>query len=992
MPLFEQIEFYRNSVILVPAINDPEDYETVLIAPVKKREKPRLFCSCSSGTTPKCSHARVLADIFTRYMEYTGGKTPLDHFHDHFLYSVFLPVIKQNIRSVEKAFVGDLFNTNRKEITVGNSKDEDPVIRYTVNDAERNRFLSRFHYKTFDTGKKVSRHQRMIQASRFVLTEIEKETESWGAKTSLVAQEESIWFRFAYHCYREYGEINLHVVPEIEDKTGLLKLTFYKSEKEGIFSVIIPRSAIVPVLEALHKNSTILYPFNHRAGKNELLFRFSVSGPDGQVTVIPLVNIGSADVSVGFHEINERFIYGDTAYLPDINAFCTFTYASMQILAKRWNVRKTLSSGTCAKLLADEQSMFSIAADGSQGAQPETMDLFTASGANDLGRIVNLPLIRKFDRVALVPESMNGNWCTISVSYRTGDATVSLAAILKTQKEKLRFLIAEDCIVDCESDAVATISTSLGKLVSGYVTMHRASLIQFVRDNSLSVSIDNKKTLLRNIRRLCSLAPEKSLMPVTGLRAKLRDYQNHGLEWLLFLYDYRLGGLLCDDMGLGKTIQILGLFTAVREQRAGKMPFLVVCPTTVISHWQRLAREFTPLLKVYCFYGKNRDLGDQVFTHDIILTSYGILRNEILRLCGIRFSIAVFDEAHSVKNQQTFSAQAAADIQADIKIGLTGTPIENSLSDLKSLFDIVLPGYLGDDDQFREQFLIPAESHQSMGAKKKLRIKTGPFILRRLKETVLTELPQKIQDIRSCTMSEDQRLLYRRYIDTQGKSLLATLRNGEEPVPYMHVFALLNVLRQICCHPVLVNKMPVSTYAGYSSGQWDLFCELLQESLDAGLKIVVFSNYLAMLKIMELHLLSLQVGLTTLTGSTPAAGRRKIIDEFNNNPDCKVFLGSLKAGGIGIDLTGGSVVIHYDRWWNAAREDQATDRVYRIGQTRGVQVFKLVTEKSIEEQMAQIIDFKKELADTSINVDSPDVSKIFSRDEIINILEYKYPD
>ena len=260
----------------------------------------------------------------------------------------------------------------------------------------------------------------------------------------------------------------------------------------------------------------------------------------------------------------------------------------------------------------------------------------------------------------------------------------------------------------------------------------------------------------------------------------------------------------------------------------------------------------------------------------------------------------------------------------------------------------------------------------------------APFVLRRLKSAVLDELPEKIEDLRTCALSDDQVSLYRDAISGKGAELARRIEESpDEPVPYIHVFALLNLLKQICDHPALaLNQLDRAD--AYTSGKWELFKEILEEALGSGQKVVVFTQYLGMIELMRRHLESAGVGHAILTGATTDRGG--VVDRFNRDPGCRVFLGSLKAGGTGIDLVGGSVVIHYDRWWNAAREDQATDRVYRLGQKRAVQVFKLVTEGTLEEKISALIDRKRRMMESVVQEDDPKLAKIFTRDELLEML------
>jgi SNF2 family DNA or RNA helicase len=260
----------------------------------------------------------------------------------------------------------------------------------------------------------------------------------------------------------------------------------------------------------------------------------------------------------------------------------------------------------------------------------------------------------------------------------------------------------------------------------------------------------------------------------------------------------------------------------------------------------------------------------------------------------------------------------------------------------------------------------------------------SPFTLRRLKKDVLAELPEKFEDVHTCSLSDTQVKLYREALADKGASLISQLESDSEPAPYIHIFALLNLLKRICDHPALALNR-IEEYQDFESGKWDLFQELLFETLDSGQKAVVFTQYLGMIEMMERLLRSLGIQFVSLTGSS--LNRGEIVRRFNEDSDCRVFLGSLKAGGTGIDLVGGSTVLHYDRWWNAAREDQATDRVHRIGQKRAVQVIKLVTEGTLEEKISAIIERKRKLMDSVVQVDNPQLSKIFTRKELIELLK-----
>ena len=467
-----------------------------------------------------------------------------------------------------------------------------------------------------------------------------------------------------------------------------------------------------------------------------------------------------------------------------------------------------------------------------------------------------------------------------------------------------------------------------------------------------------------------------------GLQSTLRSYQKFGLDWLWFLYKNRLSGLLCDDMGLGKTHQAMALMAAVNNSDADQPQYLVVCPTSVIYHWREKLKAFLPSLKVLVFHGAQRSLVD-LPEHDVLLTSYGVLRQEKERIAKIPFEVAVYDEIQVAKNASSLTHKALIEVQARMSLGLTGTPIENTLRELKALFDIVLPTYLPGEKLFKEQFVLPIERDGDEKQKALLRSIIKPFTLRRRKEDVLTELPEKFEEKALCTLTDEQLTLYNETLSRTREKLIHELEDGEKPPPVVHVFAILTALKQICDHPAVHHKN-AKGYQSYTSGKWDLFTELLSQARESRQKVVVFSHYLGMLDIIEIYLKEHGIGYATIRGSTQDRGKQ--LERFEKDPMCEVFLGSLQAAGLGIDLTAASVVIHYDRWWNAARENQATDRVHRLGQMRGVQVFKLLTLGTLEERIDAMIEKKGELMEEVVSADDQSQLKSFSREELIELL------
>ncbi|MDW7680279.1 MAG: DEAD/DEAH box helicase, partial [bacterium] len=593
-------------------------------------------------------------------------------------------------------------------------------------------------------------------------------------------------------------------------------------------------------------------------------------------------------------------------------------------------------------------------------------------------------------------DDVEDDWLYLSIKYRIGDETISFLEIYRALKSGKRFLIGKNSWIDLHdvnfkwlfslfNDQDWQLNFS-NKNSAPNFKIRKMSFIKLNAHLALKKKVNSRHSIEHIVEKLTQFKPSSKIPALNRRNYQLRDYQKNGLEWLWFLYENHLSGLLCDDMGLGKTFQSLALIDAAIRNQQRQMRFLVVCPTSVLPHWYDKLQQLGKRVKILLYYGGDRSLdpiSDRRYL--IILTSYGILRNDLDKLAPHEFELAIFDEIQTAKNKASLTNAALNQLNCRVRLGLTGTPIENSLSELKALFDIVLPDYLGGDFSFRKQYIVPIERHQNKNKREELRKIIQPFVLRRTKQQVLQELPPKIEDIRKCSLSEDQVGLYQKVIEERAKTLVAQLYNQNNEVPYIHIFAVLSLLKQICNHPAQLEDSELD-YRKYQSGKWDLFCELLEESLNSGFKVVVFSQYLNMLALIEQYLDDNQIQFATIKGST--INRKQMIDRFNNDPECRVFSGSLRASGQGIDLIGGSVVIHYDRWWNAAVEDQATDRVHRIGQIRGVQVFKLVTEGTLEEKIDRLIYKKKKLMDDLMQPNDVKSVKHFSREELIEMLTF----
>jgi len=470
-----------------------------------------------------------------------------------------------------------------------------------------------------------------------------------------------------------------------------------------------------------------------------------------------------------------------------------------------------------------------------------------------------------------------------------------------------------------------------------------------------------------------------------GLKSTLRPYQKLGVKWLWSLYCYGLSGLLCDDMGLGKTHQAMALLAGIKNiNKERKACYFIVCPTSVISHWEELLKVFLPNLRVTLFYGTHRSLKEFDNHADVLLTSYGTLRSERGALSNIEFEVIILDEIQIAKNANSQTYHALKMLNAQMRIGLTGTPIENHLRELKALFDIILPSYLPPPAQYREMFVNPIEKFNDHEKKKLLSQIVHPFLLRRKKGEVLKDLPKKTEEIAYCYLSEEQKKLYRDAIFNSRDTLMQGIDSSETKHSTIHIFSLINTLKQICNHPCLVTK-DFDNYKRHRSGKWDLFVELLDEARNSGQKVVVFSQYLGMIAIIEKYLKEHNIMYASIKGRT--RNRKKQLQIFRDDPKCEVFTASLRACGTGIDLTAASVVIHLDRWWNFAREEQATDRTHRIGQKRGVLVFKIVTKETIEIDINRLIEKKMHLLQSIVGYDDKDQIKCLDREDLIALVK-----
>ena len=464
---------------------------------------------------------------------------------------------------------------------------------------------------------------------------------------------------------------------------------------------------------------------------------------------------------------------------------------------------------------------------------------------------------------------------------------------------------------------------------------------------------------------------------------KLRDYQKVGYKWLKTLEMYKFGGILADDMGLGKTLQVIALLKSEAESK-NRTTSIVVCPSTLVLNWRAEIEKWCNSIKVLVVKGTAEERAENLKhyqDYDLIITSYDLLKRDVENYEDKNFKFIIADEAQYIKNSSTQNATSLKSLKGETKFALTGTPIENSIAELWSIFDFIMPGYLYNYHKFKKKFEEPILKAEDQEALKRLKKLIRPFILRRVKKDVLTELPEKNITVMKNEMEKEQEKIYLSYLAQTRKEIAEELSDSSFEKSKFKILMLLTRLRQICCHPSLF----LENYKG-SSGKLKQCIDLVIDAIESGHKILIFSSYTSVFEILEKELNQLGIEYFKLVGNTPVSKRIEMVDDFNNNESVKIFLISLKAGGTGLNLTSADVVIHYDPWWNVSSENQATDRAYRIGQKNSVQVYKLITNNSIEEKINKMQERKEKLSKDVLSTEETFINKM-SKEEILDLFE-----
>ncbi len=495
------------------------------------------------------------------------------------------------------------------------------------------------------------------------------------------------------------------------------------------------------------------------------------------------------------------------------------------------------------------------------------------------------------------------------------------------------------------------------------VKTFRAGLLSEMQNLGIKLKMSRKFSMFwKQISTFSTM--DNATLP-KGVNAELREYQYKGFSWLWFLYKYGLNGILADDMGLGKTLQALTLLQKTKEKDK-KAPNLVVCPTSVVFNWETEVQKFIPSLKCLKLSGiERKEHFKDIPKNDIVITSYALIRRDIDKLKKYDFRYIILDESQNIKNPESITAKCIKTLQSKHKLALSGTPIENKLQELWSVFDFLMPGFLLNQSEFNYRYVTPIVDRGEKIVEKRLKSQIYPFILRRMKRDVAKDLPDKVENVSYCELTPEQKDFYLEVLDSTKEELFKSIAQNGLEKSRMSIFSALLRLRQICCHPMLYdkeNKKGIQT-----SGKFEQLKSMLEEIISENHRILLFSQFVNMLEIIKEWLDKEGIKYEYLTGGTK--NRQEVVERFNSDSSIPIFLVSLKAGGTGLNLTGADYVIHYDPWWNPAVEDQATDRAYRIGQTKKVFVYRLITKNTVEEKIQKLKQDKRSLVDSVISVD-----------------------
>ena len=613
------------------------------------------------------------------------------------------------------------------------------------------------------------------------------------------------------------------------------------------------------------------------------------------------------------------------------------------------------------------------------GELPEDWDRFIPDDLVDV-------TIREESVTPQMRVSSGVDWLNLDMKFESGGAAVREEELRACLEHGRRLVRLEDgSYAPIDPEKVGDVLTRMAEIYATAGMKDKLPLSQAGRVQDLLKMVENAKvsaTAKSLFAKIEDIDEVPSIPKPRTLKADLRPYQKDGFSWLVFLHELNSGGILADDMGLGKTVQAIALLLWAKSKHKRKLN-LVVAPTSVVPNWEREIAKFAPGLKTVVWQGPNRSQrAPELEKADVMITSYALLRRdeELLQALDLRY--VILDEAQHIKNPMSQTARSAKKLSSERRLALTGTPIENRLSELWSIFDFVSPGLLGTLKTFEDRIARPID-RGDMETAQRLRATIKPFIMRRLKRDVARDLPDKIEQEMIVPLAEAQAKLYKQVLGQVRKSVLSEVEKKGVSKAQIQILVALTRLRQVACDPRLM-KLPDTDFDADDSGKLGALREIIDEAIDGGHRVLVFSQFVGMLNHIRAALDADGVEYEYLDGSTK--DRIERVDRFNAETGAPVFLISLKAGGTGLNLTGADTVIHFDPWWNPAVEDQATDRAHRIGQTKNVNVYKLIAAGTVEEKILELSAKKRELVSNVLSTEgSPlkgltkaDVENLFS--------------
>lgn len=628
-------------------------------------------------------------------------------------------------------------------------------------------------------------------------------------------------------------------------------------------------------------------------------------------------------------------------------------------------------------------------------------DEHTAMVYGELGELCHLPAPRGYtiemfecDQISIDTEEKNG-WFSLTFEVEVDGKSVviapmvisllgrypdydSLPSKISFELEKRRFISLDKIQME---PFLKTIFELRDKKTQGNLLEFQKQESHLIADLNENIVWKGNREILELSSKLKHFSKIDHVVLATVFTATLREYQQEGVNWLGFLHDFGFAGILADDMGLGKTIQTLAHLSRLKEIGKLTKPSLIVLPTSLIANWKNEIKRFAPNLTFLILHGNQRhEVYDEIEKHDLILTTYPLISRDAEILKAKKFGYIILDEAQKIKNAKTQMAIAIKSFASEHRLALSGTPIENHLGELWAIFSFLMPGFLGNQSHFKKNYQIPIEKEGDQLCKEQLNRRISPFIIRRTKEVVATELPPKSEIIKYTQFDSAQAALYesiRVMMEDKVRDAINASGLGKSHITILD--ALLK-LRQVCCDPSLLSLESANEV--HESAKLELLMDLLDELIQENRKILIFSQFTSMLSIIEKKLIVKKISYSVLTGST--TNREEAVNKFTTG-DANVFLISLKAGGVGLNLVEADTVIHYDPWWNPAVENQATDRAYRIGQTKPVFVYKLIVENSIEQKILELQDKKKTLLNTLFD-DNPS-NEFFLGDQLLDLLK-----